>query len=116
MSFVSKSWLLTFPVCAGFTHERIRAILDGIKSIEYWCMCDEISSHGIFHTHVFIFYSSCVSFHDLVIFFPFAHIDRVNGWYALGRKYVAKQGLFKNFIDKEVHLSDTFEEFGKIAE
>ncbi len=116
MSFVSKSWLLTFRVDACFTHERIRAILDGIKSIEYWCMCDEISSQGILHTHLFIVYSSCVSFHDLVIFFPFAHIDRLNGWCALGREYVAKQVLFKNLIDKEVHLSDTFEEFGKIAE
>ena len=116
MSFVSKSWLLTFPVHAGFTRERIRAILDGIKSIEYWCMCDEISSQGILHTHVFIYFSSCVAFGDLRIFFPFAHIDRLNGCCALGRKYVAKQGLFKNLIDKEVHLSDTFEEFGKIAE
>mgnify|MGYP007084303944 CR=1 FL=1 len=116
MSIVSKSWMLTFPVDAGFTHERIRAILHGIKSIEYWCMCDEISSQGILHTHVFIFSSSGIGFDVLKPFFSFAHIERLYGWHYLGRKYVVKQGLFENFIDKEIHLSDTFEEFGKIAE
>lgn len=113
MSIVSKSWLLTFSSDAGITHERIDDILASIKSINYWCLCDEISSYGVLHTHVFITSASDIDFETLKPFFPFAHFERLIGCCNLGREYVAKEGIFKDFIKGEVHLSDTFEEFGK---
>ena len=52
----SRKWQITVnnPVEKGYTHERIREILAGMKSVIYWCMADEIGENGTYHTHIYI--------------------------------------------------------------
>lgn len=112
----SRKWLLTInnPQDAGFTHERIRDILAGIKSIKYWCMCDEIGGKThTYHTHVFIFRNSPLKFSQVKELFPTAHIDKCKGTCQENKDYVTKSGKYADTEKVETNLIDTFEEFGE---
>ena len=40
----SRKWQITInnPTEKGLTHEALKTILAGMKSVIYWCMADEI--------------------------------------------------------------------------
>ena len=52
----SRKWLLTInnPENLGLTHDRVKEIIGGMKSVLYWCMADEIGQNGTYHTHIYI--------------------------------------------------------------
>ena len=52
----SRKWQITInnPVDKGFTHDRLKELLSGMKSVIYWCMADEIGEEGTHHTHLYL--------------------------------------------------------------
>ena len=44
-----RKWQITInnPMKHGLPHEQIKDNLSTLKSIEYWCMCDEIGEGGL---------------------------------------------------------------------
>lgn len=114
-SNASRKWLLTInnPQKYGFTHEKIKEILGSLKSIDYWCMADEIGEEGTYHTHVFIHGVNAIMFTTLKKRFPEAHFDYGNGTSQENRDYVHKTGKWLNDKKHETCVDGTFEEFGE---
>ena len=81
----SRKYLLTInnPCDHGFTHERIRTILNEFSGLRYFCMCDEVGEQGTPHTHVYVVFGNSVMFDTLHKRFYGVHIDKaradVNG-------------------------------------
>lgn len=112
----SRKWLLTInnPVDCGFTHERIKTILSGLKSINYWCMGDEIGLEtGTYHTHVFINGRNAIMFSTIKGRFPSVHIDHCRGTAQECKEYVSKTGKWLHDKKRDTVVPDTFEEFGE---
>lgn len=113
----SRKWQLTInnPSEKGFTHDVIKEKLHELKSIVYWCMCDEIGENGTYHTHVYIAVSNAVRFTTLKKKFEGAHFEIVSkGTSEQNRDYIRKEGKWVTSKKKETNLIDTFEEFGEI--
>lgn len=108
----SCKWLITFcdPEKHGFDHDNIKRALLKIENLTYWCMCDELAKTEIYHTHLFLFCETPVSFSLIKkLFFP-AHFNLCRGSVIENRDYVRKQGKYKNAYQFETNLKDTFEE------
>lgn len=112
----SRKWLLTFnnPSDFGWTHDRIKDVLDNMKSILYWCMCDEIGETGTYHTHLYLCYNNAYKFSSLKNAFPTPHFDMAQGTSQQNRDYVTKEGKWENDKKHETNLPDTFEEWGEM--
>ena len=102
------------PVDHGFTHERIRIILQECSGLLYWCMCDEIGEQGTPHTHIYLAFKNSVMFDTLHKRFYGAHIEPANGTHQENRDYVRKEGKWLNDAKHETNLADTFEEWGEM--
>ncbi|MBO4905164.1 MAG: replication protein [Lachnospiraceae bacterium] len=115
----SRKWLLTInnPIEHEMSHDEIKRVLNGIKNIEYWCLCDEvgIQDHTL-HTHVFIYRPSPIKFTYLKENFPSAHIDYCRGTCLQNRDYVRKEGKYAGSSKEDTNLRDTFEEYGSCPE
>lgn len=113
----SRGWHLVInnPADVVMTHERIKSIVENINAVEYWCMCDEIGSSGIYHTHIFLAFANPKNFIKLRNDFPQAHIELAQGTLQENRDYIAKAGRWEKYKKYEKHLSNTFEEFGEIS-
>lgn len=63
-----------------WTHEKIRAALDGLQ-LKYWCMADEIGlQEQTAHTHIFFASrNAAIRFSTVKGLFPTAHIDPAQG-------------------------------------
>lgn len=111
----SRKWLLTFnnPEKYDFSHENIKAALSSIKSLDYWCMCDEIGKEGTYHTHLFMYRNNPMRFQMIKNKFPAAHIDYCRGSTQDNRDYVRKEGKHKDTDKAETNLKNTFEEYGE---
>ena len=112
----SRKWLLTVnnPIEHDLSHDQIKLILDSIKNIGYWCMCDEVGvKDHTFHTHVFIYRASPIKFSFLKEHFPSAHIDYCRGTCGQNRDYVRKEGKYSGSVKEDTNLKNTFEEFGQ---
>lgn len=94
----SKKWQLYIcsPAEMGYTHEKIKGIMKNFENCIYWCMADETSAHGIFHTHIYLRFTKGVSFSKIIKYFKGAHIDMCKGTSAWNRDYVFKEGKWKN--------------------
>lgn len=112
----SRKWQLTInnPVDKGYTHESIKGILEKLKSLVYWCMCDEIGMNETYHTHVFVACSNAIRFSTLKNKFDGAHFEMANGTSQQNRDYVRKEGKWAKDKKAETNLSDTFEEYGEM--
>lgn len=112
----SRKYLVTInnPKEHGYTHERIREILSELKSLDYWCMCDEIGENGTYHTHLFLAFSNAVRFSTLKNKFSTAHLDIVKGTSQQNKEYIRKEGKWSKDRKKETNLINTFEEYGDI--
>jgi len=111
----SRKWLLTInnPKEKGFTHEKIKLLLQEFKQMQYWCMSDETGEEGTYHTHVYFYNANPVSFKTVKNKFPSAHIDQSNGTSEENRDYVFKQGKWENDKKNETNLRETQEEYGE---
>lgn len=112
----SRKWQITInnPIEHGFTLDRIKEELTGLKSLVYWCMCDEIGENGTYHTHVYITLANGVRFNTLKNKFPPAHFELAHGTSQQNRDYILKEGKWSKDKKKETNLPDTFEEQGEM--
>ncbi|MDE6852013.1 MAG: hypothetical protein K2J67_05930 [Lachnospiraceae bacterium] len=108
----SRKWLLTFNN-PDKNHNNIRAALSTIKNVTYWCMCDEVGKHGIYHTHLFLYRKNPMRFSMIKNKFPVAHIDYGRGTCRKNRDYVRKEGKYKDTDKEHTNMPDTFEEYGE---
>lgn len=98
----------------NYTHEAIKQSLFSMKSLEYFCMSDEVAS--IHHTHIYMLFRSPVRFSTIKHRFPEAHIERAYGTSVQNREYVFKEGKWAEDKKKETNLADTHEEWGELPQ
>ena len=110
----SRKWLITIsdPVEHNSSHDELIFVLSKFKAVKYWCLCDEIGSEGIYHTHLLIYGDNAIKFSVVKGKFPGAHIDYCRGTVQENRDYIRKGGKYKGSTKKETNLPDTFLEFG----
>ncbi|MBR1649971.1 MAG: replication protein [Lachnospiraceae bacterium] len=116
MDIQSRKWQLTInnPQHKQLTHEEIKYILNMFKSIQYYCLSDEIA--GTHHTHIYLLFKSPVRFTTIKNKFPQAHIEKAYGTSAQNREYVFKEGKWEQDKKKETNLAETHEEWGDLPE
>ena len=100
------------PIDKGYTHSKIIEILrDNFKTLSYLCMADEQGS--LFHTHVFVIFSSRVRFSMVKRYFPEAHIEKCRGSVSDNVNYVKKTGKWElDDAKQESKIEGSFEEYG----
>lgn len=114
-----RKWLVTInnPLDKGYTHERLREILQGIRGIEYWCFCDEVGGKThTFHTHVYLFRDTAIRFSRMRNLFPGADLRMCKGTSQENRDYIRKEGKYRDSEKSETNLKDSFEEFGDVPQ
>lgn len=104
------------PTEHGFTHDLIRQNLESLKSLLYWCMCDEIGEQGTPHTHIYAAFKNAVMFSTIQQRFYGAHIEAAKGSHRENRDYIRKEGKWRDTDKAETNLPDTFEESGELPE
>lgn len=102
------------PLEKGYTHERIKEILNEFTNLIYACFCDEIGlENGTPHTHIFIICKNGVMFSTVQKRFYGAHIEAAKGKNIDNYNYIRKIGeKYEN--KKESNLKETFEEIGEL--
>ncbi len=112
----SRKWQITInnPLDHGLPHEQIKTNLSELKSIEYWCMCDEIGEEGTPHTHIYIYAKNAIMFSSLKKRFYEAHLEKCKGTSLENRDYIRKEGKHSESKKKETNIIDTFEEWGEM--
>ncbi len=113
----SRKWQITInnPIEKGYTHEKIKQIIEEIKPIVYWCMSDEIGENETFHTHLYIACSSGVRFSTIKNKFDGGHFEMAQGTSQQNRDYIFKQGeKWGKDKKKETNLKDSHEEQGEL--
>ena len=114
----SRKWQVTLnnPVDKGLTHEVIKAKIQEIKSVKYYCLADEIGLETQTpHTHIFV-YCSRLRFSTLKRVFPGGHIERAYGTAEENRAYIRKDGKWAEDEKADTSVAQTFEEWGEIPE
>jgi len=98
-----------------WTHENIRAALDGLH-LKYWCMADEVGlREQNAHTHIFFASrNAAIRFSTVKGLFPTAHIDPAKGTSQESRAYVQKSGKWANDPKADTSILNTFEEWGEL--
>lgn len=111
----SRKYQLTInnPAEKGYSHEKIRSILDGNNPV-YYCLCDETGENGTFHTHIYVCYANAVHFSVMKKRFAEAHIEAARGSSQENRDYIRKEGKYLDSDKKETNHIETFEEYGKM--
>lgn len=112
----SRKYQITInnPLEKGYTHERIKEILNEFTNLIYACFSDEIGlENGTPHTHIFIICKNGVMFSTVQKRFYGAHIEAVKGKNIDNYNYIRKIGeKYEN--KKESNLTETFEEIGEL--
>lgn len=111
----SRKWFLTInnPLDKGFTHDKIKDIIDNNINNEYYCLCDEIGlEEKTPHTHIFIACENAISFSKLKKLYPEANIQKALGTSQQCKDYIRKEGKYLNSDKEDTNLKETFEEFG----
>lgn len=100
------------PLEKGFTHEHISEVIrNNFKTITYFCMADEQGS--MFHTHIYVVFTSRVRFSMIKRYFQEAHIEKCRGSVSDNVNYIKKSGKWELDESKqEKKLEGTFEEYG----
>lgn len=110
----TRSWhiVINNPQNCGFNHDKIKQVCEQTK-IEYYCMADEISDTGTYHTHLYIYRHNAIRFSTLQNKFnKKAHIEPACGNAKQNRDYILKQGTEANKEKKHTQVDGTFEEYG----
>ena len=100
------------PIDKGWTHQKIFEVLKAnFKTLVYACMADEQGS--MFHTHIFVVFSSRVRFSMMKRYFPAAHLEKCRGSASDNVNYIKKTGKWADDETKQEKVIDgTFEEWG----
>jgi hypothetical protein len=112
----SRKWQITInnPTEKGFSHDRIKEELNGMKSLVYWCMADEEGKNETYHTHIYVVFSNAVRFSTMKNRFDSAHLEMCNGTSQQNRDYVFKEGKHEKERKKITHHTETHEEYGQM--
>jgi hypothetical protein len=103
------------PVEYGYNHEQIKQkLIMNFKTLQFFCMADEIGEQGTYHTHVYIVFSSRVRFSKLKKHFQEAHIEATAGNHKSNIEYVKKDGKWKETRKAETSVAGTYEEWGEL--
>lgn len=113
----SRKWALVInnPKDAELDHAAVREILSRF-SLAYYCMSDEISTTGTYHTHVFFYSPSPIRFSTIKARFPIAHIEKAYGSARENRDYIRKEGRWADTDKAETSVAGTFEENGDLPD
>lgn len=96
-----------------FTHEEIKKRLANMKSIQYWCMADEIGNEGKTpHTHIFLYSRSPLRFSTVKRQFPTAHIESAYGSCQSNKDYITKTGKWAATDKKDTSVEGSFDQLG----
>jgi len=108
---------LNNPETYGYTHDNIIDIIHTkFKNRIYFCLCDEISSTGTYHTHLYVLLSKKKRWSSVQNAFKHAHIEaETKGSPQECRAYIRKEGT-KHQNKAETNLPDTFYEEGQIPD
>lgn len=100
------------PLEKGYSHEHIIEIIRrNFKTVIYFCMADEQGT--MFHTHIFIVFSSRVRFSMVKRYFSEAHIERCKGSVSDNVNYIKKSGKWElDETKQEKKIEGTFVEYG----
>ena len=114
-SVQSRKWNLTInhPADCGMDHAAIIERLHLFRPA-YFCLADEISTTGTYHTHIYIFSHSPMRFSTVKRRFPTAHIEKANGTSKENRDYIRKEGKWAETAKVETSVEGTFLEFGEL--
>jgi predicted DNA-binding protein YlxM (UPF0122 family) len=105
----------TFKKNGEFTHEKIKDILvTKFKSIEYFCLADEIADTGTPHTHLFCYFKSAVRFSQIQKYFNHAEIETAKGTCQQNMEYISKTGKWAEDVKADTSVDGTFEEWGEM--
>ena len=113
----SRKYLITInrPIEKGLTHDKIKELINSLKSTMYYCMADEKGlKEETPHTHIFIAFRSPVRFSTIKKLFPTAHIDKSLGTSTENKAYVEKSGKWENSSKSETIVKGSFEEWGEL--
>lgn len=113
----SRKWQITLnnPLDKGLTHEAIKAKIQEMKSVKYYCLADEVGAEGTPHTHIFL-YCSRLRFSTIKKMFPEGHIERAYGTAEENRAYIRKDGKWAEDPKADTSIEGTFEEWGEMPE
>lgn len=115
----ARKYLLTInnPQEKLYTHEKLKEILSGMKSLIYWCMSDEVGGQErTYHTHLFFVSKSPMRFSTVRNRFPDVHIDSAYGNSQQNRDYIRKEGRYANSEKSTTSVPGTFEEWGMLPD
>ena len=113
----SRKWQLTInnPKEKGFDHDKIKRLLFELKSIQYFCMSDEVGLETqTEHTHLFIISKTPLRFSTLKRRFADAHIEEARGSAADNKAYIEKSGKWAEDAKADTSVPNTFEEWGEM--
>ncbi len=113
----SRKYQLTInnPADKALSHDAIKRLLWEIKSVEYFCLSDEVGLEtGTPHTHIFFVAKSPVRFSRVKKLLPDAHIEAAHGTGEENRAYVQKSGKWADNAKSDTSVPDTFEEWGEL--
>lgn len=96
-----------------FSHDEIKKRLGNLKTIQFWCLADEIGKEGETpHTHIFFYSRSPIRFTTVKNQFPTAHIESAYGTCQENKDYVAKLGKWADTDKSQTSQAGTFEQDG----
>lgn len=112
----SRKWQVTInnPAEKGFSHDRLKEVLAGMKSVIYWCMADEIGENGTYHTHLYLQGRGGINFSTIKKRFDGGHFEMAKGTALQNKEYVSKSGKWESSKKSETQVPDTFEEWGEM--
>lgn len=109
----SDKWIVVLnnPDKQGMNHQKIISQLQKFE-LTYYCMADEVSETGTFHTHVFFAVRSNTRFGTVKNRFPSAHIEHAYGSEQQNRDYIQKIGIWADTSKASTIVPGSFEEWG----
>lgn len=129
----SRKWNITInnPIEKGWTHDKLKATLQEIAALIYYCMGDEVGESETYHTHIYFVAKNPKSFTTMKNFFPESHLESPDGTSEQNRNYIFKEGLKFNKnpdtgeyeykdsqgkLHKGTHYDHTNEEYGELPQ
>lgn len=114
----SKKYQITInhPKEKGWDHAKIKETLLSLKSIEYFCLADEVGEQGTYHTHIFLYARNCIRFQTLKNRMHDCHIEVCRGLVSDNKNYILKEGKWADTNKAETSVPGTFEEWGKLPD
>lgn len=101
------------PEDYGVTHHMIKeTFITQFPTVQFFCMADEISSTGTYHTHIYVCFSSRVRISKIQKYFSHCNIQIAHGSVQDNIAYIKKSGKWNNTDKAETRVEGTYEEWG----